>query len=133
MRNLGHYLLAWLVMLVVSVGNGVLREVSYGLLTDERTAHQLSTLTSILLLGLVMWFFLRRRPPASGQAALGIGLLWMGLTVAFEFLFFHYVGGHSWSALLANYDLAAGRLWVLVLLWVLLAPSLFRRWLPSPD
>lgn len=124
MRNLGHYLLAWLAMLVVSVGNGVLREVSYGPLTDERTAHQVSTLTSILLLGLVMWFFLRRRPPASRQAALGIGLLWMGLTVAFEFLFFHYVGGHSWSALLANYNLADGRLWVLVLLWLLLGPSL---------
>ena len=78
-----------------------------------------------------MWFFLRRRTPASGAAALGIGLLWMALTVAFEFLFFHYVGGHLWAALLANYNLAAGRLWVLVLLCLLLAPSLFRGWLPA--
>ncbi|PKO34423.1 MAG: hypothetical protein CVU34_08450 [Betaproteobacteria bacterium HGW-Betaproteobacteria-7] len=131
MRNLGHYLQAWLAMLAVAVGNGVLREVAYGPLTDDRTAQQLSTLSAIALLGLVMWFFLRRRPPASGGAALGIGLLWMGLTVAFEFLFFHYVGGHSWSALLANYDLAGGQLWALVLLWLLLAPSLFRRWLPA--
>lgn len=131
MGHFHHLLLAWLAMLAVSVGNGVLREVSYGPLTDERTAHQLSTLTSIVLLGLVMWLFLRRQPPASGRAALGIGLLWMGLTIAFEFLFFHYVGGHSWSTLLANYDLAGGRLWVLVLLWLLLAPSLFRRWLPG--
>jgi hypothetical protein len=130
MHKLGHYLLAWLAMLAVSVGNGALREVSYGPLTDERTAHQLSTFSSIVLLGLLMWFFLRRWPPHSAGSALGIGLLWMGLTVAFEFLFFHYVGGHSWSALLANYDLAAGRMWVLVLLWLLLAPSLFRRWLP---
>jgi hypothetical protein len=131
MRNLGHYLQAWLAMLAVAVGNGMLREVSYGPLTDDSTAQQLSTVTAIALLGLVMWYFLRRRPPASGAAALGVGLLWMGLTVAFEFLFFHYVAGHSWSALLANYDLAAGRLWLLVLLWLLLAPSLFRRWLPA--
>ena len=128
MRRLAPYLLAWLAMLAVSVANGVLREVSYGAWTDERTAHQLSTLSAILLLGLVMCVFLRRHPPASTRAALGIGLLWMGLTIAFEFLFFHYIGGHSWSALLANYDLAAGRLWVLVLLWLLLGPLLLRRW-----
>jgi len=29
----------------------------------------------------------------------------LALTVAFEFLFFHYVGGRSWSKLLANYNL----------------------------
>lgn len=133
MQGIAHYLLAWLAMLVVSVANGVLREVVYGPLADERTAHQVSSLTGIVLLGVVMWYFLRRRPPPSGAAALGIGLLWMGMTVAFEFLFFHYVGGHSWSSLLADYDLTDGRLWVLVLLWLLLAPSLLRRWLPNGE
>jgi hypothetical protein len=129
MRPLATYLAAWLAMLLVSVANGMLRDLTYGQAMDELSAHQLSTASGIVLLGLVMWFCLRRRPPASGRAALAIGLLWMGMTVAFEFLFFHYVGGHSWSALLANYDLTGGRLWVLVLLWLLVAPNLFRRWL----
>jgi hypothetical protein len=131
MRALATYLAAWLAMLLVSVANGTLRDLTYGRAMDELSAHQLSTASGIVLLGLVMWFFLRRRPPASGRAALAVGLLWMGLTVAFEFLFFHYVAGHPWSVLLANYDLAGGRLWVLVLLWLLVAPSLFRRWLPG--
>jgi hypothetical protein len=45
--------------------------------------------------------------------------------VAFEFLFFHFVGGHSWSELLANYNIFAGRVWVVVLLWVAAAPYVF--------
>jgi hypothetical protein len=51
----------------------------------------------------------------------------MALTVAFEFLFFHYVGGEPWPELLANYDLSEGRLWPLILLWVAVAPYLFYR------
>jgi hypothetical protein len=47
--------------------------------------------------------------------------------VAFEFLFFHYVAGHSWPELLANYDIAHGRLWPLILLWVALGPYVFYR------
>lgn len=121
------YLLAWFAMLLTAVANGVLRDFTYGRHLDELAAHQLSSASGIVLLGSVMWVFLRRHPPASGRQALGIGLFWMGLTVAFEFLFFHYVGGHAWASLLAAYDLMAGRVWVLVLAWIAVAPYLFYR------
>lgn len=121
------YLGTWFAMLLVSIANGALRDLSYGPRMGELAAHQLSTLSSVLLLGLVMWIALRRWPPASARHALGIGCGWMALTVAFEFLFFHYVGGHPWDVLLANYNVLAGRVWVLVLLWVAVAPWLFHR------
>lgn len=121
------YLTAWLAMLLVAVANGVIRDFTYGRHVDALTAHQLSSASGIVLLGIVMGIFLRRHPPASGRQALGIGLLWMALTVAFEFLFFHYLGGHSWGSLLAAYDLLAGRVWVLVLAWIAVAPYLFYR------
>jgi hypothetical protein len=41
----------------------------------------------------------------------------MALTVTFEFLFFHFFGGHPWSELLAHYNVANGRVWVLILAW----------------
>jgi hypothetical protein len=122
-----HALVAWLVMLLAAVGNGVARDLTYGRHLTELQAHQLSTVTAILLLGAVVAGFVRRYPPASARHALGIGLLWLGLTVAFEFLFFHYAGGHPWSELLANYDLSQGRVWVLLLLWIAAAPYLFFR------
>ena len=121
------YLAAWLVMLLVSVANGAVRDFTYGRHLNELAAHQLSTAASVLLLGGVIWIFVRLYPPSSGSQAISIGLSWMALTVAFEFLFFHFVGGHSWSGLLANYDILKGRVWVLVPLWLAVAPYAFFR------
>jgi apolipoprotein N-acyltransferase len=56
-----------------------------------------------------------------------VGLAWLALTVAFEFGFGHYAAGHSWSELLADYDPTSGRVWILIPLWVALAPYLFYR------
>ena len=124
---MSRYLLAWLVMLLVSIANGTLRDFTYGKHLPELLAHQLSTLSGIVLLGVVIYLFMRRWPPASGRQALNIGLFWMSLTVSFEFLFFHYVGGHPWGELLANYDLLSGRVWVLLLAWIAIAPYLLYR------
>ena len=121
------YLVAWLLMLLVSIANGAVRDFTYGKHMDELTAHQLSSVSGILVLALVIRGFVRRYPPLSSREAISIGLLWMALTVAFEFLFFHYVGGHSWSELLANYNVLRGRVWVVVLAWVAIAPYLFFR------
>jgi len=121
------YFIAWFVMLLTSIANGAVRDFTYGKHMDELTAHQLSTLSGVLLLGIIIWGFVRLYRPSSSQKAVCIGLLWMGLTVAFEFLFFHYIGGHSWSELLGNYNIFKGRVWVVVLAWVAIAPYLFFR------
>lgn len=120
-------LLAWLVMLGVSVLNGIARDAGYGRELEPLVAHQLSTIYGMTLLGGVIGAYAWRWPFASAAAAWRAGCLWLALTVAFEFIFFRYVTGHSWSELLANYDLAAGRLWPLLLLWIALAPEVFRR------
>lgn len=131
-HDLWPYLGAWLVMLLVSVANGALREFTYGRHMSELAAHQLSTATSIVLLAGVIRACVRLYPPASGSQAWGLGLMWLLLTMAFEFLFFHYLGGHPWSELLANYNVRQGRLWVLVLIWIACAPYLFLLLQRSP-
>lgn len=120
-------LAAWLAMLLLAIANGALRDFGYGPGMDPLAAHQLSTLIAAMLFGLVIWCFVRRYPPASRRAALLLGVTWTSLTIAFEVVFFHFVGGRPWSALLADYDLHAGRLWPLLLLWVALAPALLYR------
>ncbi len=128
MSVIRNCLLAWLVMLLVSIVNGAVRDLTYGRHMSELAAHQLSTLAGVLLLGLVIGWFVRRHPPSCSRQALTIGLGWVVMTLAFEFLFFHYVGGHPWSALLANYNVLAGRVWVAVPLWVAVGPYVFFRW-----
>src|SRR3989338_6073547 len=125
---MARYFLVWIVMLLVSVANGTLRDFTYGKYLSELHAHQLSTVSGAVLLGLVILVFVSFWPPASARQALLIGFFWMTLTVAFEFLFFHFVAGHPWPALLANYDLLNGRVWVLLLSWIAVAPYVFYRW-----
>ncbi|HEX5363230.1 MAG TPA: hypothetical protein VFW59_03095 [Gallionella sp.] len=120
-------LLAWFVLLAAAVINGGLRDFTYGRQVSELLAHQISCVSGIALFAVVIHQYVRRWPPVSAREAWYIGLFWMLLTVAFEFLFFHYVAGHPWPVLLANYDLSEGRLWPLILLWVLVAPYFFYR------
>src|SRR5918994_1627079 len=44
--------------------------------------------------------------PTSSRAALGVGAVWVVLTLAFEFGVGHYGFGKPWSELLADYDLS---------------------------
>lgn len=125
-----HYdkvLAAWCAMLAISVANGALRDFSYGRFISKLAAHQLSTFIGLILLGAFIRSFVRRYPPASSASALSMGITWMTMTIAFEFLFFHYVGGHSWADLLSNYNVLQGRVWVLVPLWLAVGPWLFHR------
>jgi len=115
-------LLSWLVLLVVAFTNGALRAVAYGSYFDERTANQVSCGLGIVLLGLVIFRIARRWPFRSAPQAWSIGALWMALTIAWEFCFFHFVMRHPWDELIANYAIWQGRLWPLVLLWLLVAP-----------
>lgn len=119
------YILAWAPMVFIAIANGVLRQVWYAKYLSELQAHQLSTLIGALLFGIYIWVIVRYWKPASAGQAVAIGLVWLGLTVTFEFLFGHFVAGHSWPRLLQDYNLLAGRVWSLLLLWVAVAPYCF--------
>jgi hypothetical protein len=121
------YLLAWFPMVLIAIANGVLREKWYGRGLGELQAHQLSTMLCVLFFAVYIWGVVRIWQPRSARQALVIGLMWLGLTIAFEFLFGHYVAGLPWSRLLHDYDLLAGRVWVIALVWVWIAPLVFYR------
>ena len=122
-----RHVLYWFVLMLVAVANGALREMVYGPAMAEQTAHQVSTLTGILLTGLAAWGWFRFRPLTSWAQARVVGACWLVMTLIFEFGFGHYVAGTPWERLLQDYDMAAGRLWPLFLLWVLAMPFVFYR------
>jgi hypothetical protein len=118
------WLVAWVGASAIGIGNAALREAALSELGDLRS-HQISTATLIAFLGLYMAWVQRRRPLGSSQTALEIGVVWALFTIAFEFALGLGVTGDSVADLLANYNLAAGRLWALVPLWMLLGPYVF--------
>jgi hypothetical protein len=119
------YIIAWVPMVVIAIANAGLRQGVFAKRLDELRAHQLSSATGVILFGIYIWVITRIWKPESAGRALAVGLTWLGLTVSFEFLFGRYVMGHPWSRLLHDYDIAAGRLWVVVLIWIALAPYVF--------
>jgi len=122
-----RYGLLWIPMLVIAVANGALRQATFAKVMPELRAHQLSTLIGAVLMGLFIWFVVRRWPPASGRQALLIGLVWLLLTVAFECFMGLALAHRPLSQVVQDYNVFSGRVWVLFLIWLALAPWVFFR------
>jgi hypothetical protein len=122
-----RHILFWFILMIIGIANGVLRGTTYGKVMSDLAAHQLSTVTGILLTGLAVWILWKYNPLDTTSEAWIVGGVWLLLTVLFEFGFGHYVAGHSWSALLADYNLFKGRVWVLFLGWIAMMPYFFYR------
>ena len=120
-----RYILAWFPMLALAIANGALRQLTFGKHLPELRAHQLSTAIGSTILGIFIWFVIQSWPPTSSSQAVSIGLIWVALTVAFEFAMGRFLMHRPWQQLFHDYDLAAGRVWSLLLLWIGLAPYLF--------
>ena len=120
-----RYVLAWVPMPFIGIINGILRQYGYKDLVGELTAHQISCFIGIILFGLYVWFVTLKWKIQSAGQALAIGLIWLGLTVSFEFLFGHFVMKNPWSTLFHDYNILEGRLWMLVLMFITLAPLIF--------
>ena len=114
----------WIMLIPIATGNGFLREFVIARRVSELRAHQLSTLTAMILFAVYYWIISHFWLIPTYSTAFGIGLFWLGLTVLFEFVFGHYVMKQPWSRLLADYDITKGRLWVLILLWTFLGPAM---------
>lgn len=124
---IGAYVLFWLALVIIAVANGVVRELIYGRALTELRAHQLSTLIGMLLIGTAVGVFGYFFPIESEHTAMLIGLIWLGLTVLFELVFGRFIARHSWKKLLADYDLLAGRVWLVFLAWLLILPYIVYR------
>jgi hypothetical protein len=114
-------------MLAAMSLNGVFRELVLVPRLGELAGRQVSSILGVAIVLVLAGVFVARLSDPEGAPLLGTGIFWGALTLAFEFGFGHYVSGLTWAALLADYDVTAGRLWPLVLLAIVAAPSLWGR------
>ena len=115
-------LLIWLELLALAVANGAAREAFLIPRFGSAAAHAISTIVLSVLIVVAGSLALPWIAPATAAEAWRIGILWVLLTLGFEFLAGHFIFGKPWKLLLADYNVAAGRIWVVVLIVTLLTP-----------
>lgn len=117
----------WLLILACAVLNGGLREALLVPALGKPMALVLSgALLAIVILAVSLLLVPRMGKLAAPQC-LYVGLLWLCLTLAFEFGFGRLVQHQSWQRLLEAYTFKDGNVWPVVLVVVFLAPLLAVR------
>jgi hypothetical protein len=128
---IAKYSLAWFGIVILAIINGAIRELTYKPFVGDLAAHQISTVTLLILFAVYVWAIGEKWKIGSAKDAWIIGLLWFVMTVAFEFLFGHYVDGQPWPTLFHDYNILAGRVWVIILIAAFVGPycSYRMRWM----
>ena len=124
---LSRAILIWMSIVPVAIVNGIVRDVALVPYLGDPVGRAISCLTlgaAILVVGRIS---IRWIGPLDAIDAWTIGLLWLGLTLAFEFLAGHFVFRTPWETLIADYNVLEGRLWIVVLIAALIAPPLTFR------
>jgi hypothetical protein len=112
-------------MAVAVVANGVFGGLVLAPRIGEYPNHVYKSLVAIGIALLASYWIARTiRNDRPCAIAWRVGLLWLGLTVCFEFVTGHYLFGNSWARLCADYRFWEGRLWSLVLLAQLTGPPM---------
>lgn len=117
----------WLVLLLAAILNAALREQLFAPWLGKTAALPLSGITlSALVFGIAL-IFIPRFGHLRTTLYFTIGLVWVVLTLAFEFLLGHFLLGQSWRETTQVLILTQGNLFALVLVVTLLSPWLAAR------
>jgi hypothetical protein len=117
----------WIVYLPLAIANYTIAERYIRPDVDELTAHQISTLVSIisfLVLSAILWKTALLKDVQLRLFA--AGLYMATLTAAFRLVFGHFVQDTSWQMLLNDYAITEGRMWIIFLVTISFSPALVK-------
>ncbi|MCY2987542.1 MAG: hypothetical protein NTY19_06720 [Planctomycetota bacterium] len=118
----------WLILIAAEILHGIARGIFLVPHVDESRSSQIGVFTGSIIILVVALTFVRWLSASRTTDLLMVGLLWLGLTLAFEVLFGRPVGGPSWERLTADYNILEGGLLpfgiLVLLLWPLIADKL---------
>ena len=134
-RLLLRALLVWLVVIAAETAHGVLRGLLLVPLVGDRPARQIGVPVGSLIVLAVAYLFIRWIAAGTTLRLLGVGLLWVVLTVLFEIGLGRLALGLPWERITEDYDVTRGGFMGLGLLFMAASPRL-AAWLrgsPVPD
>jgi hypothetical protein len=117
----------WAVLLVFAmlIGGGKVAFIIPKL--GEHIGQIIGTLIFCPVIFVVTWYSIRWINPNGIRDAIVVGILWLILTEAFEFLAGRYLFEKSWEQLFYEYQIWEGRIWVLILVTLLASPIIAAR------
>lgn len=113
----------WVLFLGLAVASGYVRVFLLSPRLGETGARLISSLGFCGLIVQVSYLFVKLQPELSPPTLLHVGLMWLVLSVVFEFGLGRYAMGYSWRRLMEDYNLIRGRMLDLGLIWLSLALS----------
>ena len=113
----------WLFIAVASTMNGMFRSLFLVPRLGEHMAHVLGVLILIIVVLLSSSVLVNRvlKEYANSDLFL-IGILWVVLSVSVDFVFEYYLLKVPWTAILHDYNLFSGRIWICVLMTEFIGP-----------
>lgn len=121
--NVLRSLLVWLCFIPVAILNGGLRQYVLDRWLGEVGANALSGVLLSLFILLIIWLLLPRVVKYNRKESYQIGIVWMLLTIGFEFSF-GLTNGIPFHELLSAYNPMSGNLWLLVVVTTFGTPRL---------
>ena len=106
----GRAFAVWLLVMAIEFVHGTLRWIFLRPHVGEFRSEQIGVFSGSALFLLIVYFCAPWMKLRSGEDGLRVGLLWVGLTLAFELNFGHYVMQRSWESIRAEYNLVHGGL-----------------------
>ncbi|MCL2682031.1 MAG: hypothetical protein FWE63_00930 [Bacteroidales bacterium] len=119
-------ILIWALIIPLAILNGGLREKVLIPWIGERCAEPISGTILCILILIVSLIFIPRIGKGESKIYWKIGILWIALTIIFEFIF-GITTGHSFSELLKAYDITTGNLWLIIVIFTGIAPWLVAK------
>jgi len=117
----------WFLLAVLAILNGILREKALIPGLGASAGLKISGVTLSVVILLVSWLALPWYGPLPSFQYWLIGLVWLLMTVLFEFGFGHFIARKSYAELLDAYNVAKGNPWVAVLIATFFSPRLSAR------
>ena len=112
----------WFVIVVAAILNGVFREKILVPTIGANMAFPLSGILLAVLVFLITLMFVTFIGSSESKTYIGVGVLWVMLTLSFEFMFGYFVIGKSWQEILNIFNIMNGDLFIVVLFTSAISP-----------
>ena len=117
----------WLMLVILAIVNAAIREKLLAPLLGAGIALPLSGLLLSIFIFAVAYAAIPLFNSSAGRIYIGIGVSWFVLTLAFEILAGHFVGGKPWHDIVQVFNIRKGDLFVAPLITTLISPWLSAR------